>query len=235
MTAILHIFFTVFLTSFLLDRAAEAAPSNDRNRRPNRLKNSVRNRTSSDENDSTRTTRRSEEKYMHSFHGGVGYRSTTQTSQLEDGEESDPYVSNELRVYLYYVYRIKDAFFLGPIVGMENETAGSGEDQSTRNELSPGLIGQYWFGEPNDTKIVPFIWGGFRFFNSATTSGESKSTSSGLTYGGGVGGYFMIERNIAVTPIFEYSMGNHSSTFGETTAKTAYSTMQVLLGLSLLK
>jgi opacity protein-like surface antigen len=118
---------------------------------------------------------------------------------------------------------------------MSNTTSGSGDSQRTENEFEPGVIAQYWFGEPNDVDFVPFVWGGFRNSNSSSGSGEYKSSRSGLTYGGGGGLYMMLAENIALTPIFEYSMGKHNSKAGEYSSTASYSTTQILIGLSFLK
>ena len=185
-------------------------------------------------------SRQSDHKYMQTFGGYGGYKSQTVTAKSAKGEDeeevsSKPSVSTELKVSMEYLYRVQSKLFAGPLLSMSNRTSGSGDQQRTENEFEPGVIAQYWFNEPNNKSLVPFVWGGLRLSNSSSGSGESKSSRSGLTYGGGAGGYLMMGENIAITPLFEYSMGNHNTSYGEYSSSASYSTMQLLLGLSFLK
>jgi len=174
-------------------------------------------------------------KFMQSFGGYGGYENQTITTQSDDGSSNDPYTTSEIKMSIEYVYRFHGRLFAGPLLRMSNNTSGSGDTKNEENNFEPGVIAQYWFGEPNDEDFVPFVWGGFRYSNSSSGSGEYKSSRSGLTFGGGGGGYLMIAKNIALTTIFEYSMGKHNSKAGEYSSTANYSTMQILIGLSLLK
>lgn len=189
---------------------------------------------------STRASRRkngqrTDAKIMQSFGGYGGYETHTITTQTAGGASSDPYVTSELSIDVEYVYRVQGKLFAGPLLRMSNNTSGSGDSKTTENEFEPGVIVQYWFEEPNDKSFVPFVWGGFRYSNSSSGSGDSKYSRSGLTYGGGGGGYLMLAENIAITPLFEYSMGSHNSQSGDYSATANYSTMQFMVGLAFLK
>lgn len=178
---------------------------------------------------------RAHKRYKQSFGGYGGYTSQTTVSKSEDGESGDPFTTTMIRVSVHYIYRVHSSVFVGPLFSMDTTTMGSGEDQQTSNSMEPGAMAEYLFGEPSEKEFIPFIWGGFRFSNSSSGSGENESSRSGLTYGGGAGAYLMLAANIALTPRFEYSMGNHTSKAGEYSASTSYSTTQLLVGLSLLK
>lgn len=139
--------------------------------------------------------------------GGAVSLSHTDSSYQSGAEKSETVGTDVFEIDTHVLFNM-GTFYAGPLLGFSTESGGKGEYKYTSDTIDFGVMADKPFGEFACDKMVPHAYGGVRYVSSKER-GE-KEGATGYRIGVGGGGYYMLRRNVAFDPSFEYQYASLS-------------------------
>ena len=183
--------------------------------------------------------------YKFEIDAGLGYStdsSKTTTADTEGETTSDTSGYEISTTTLYILNRM--AGFIGLGVGGEirygssetkDESTSFGSSESskiTTTTTSYGPLVKAYFGDVNQTKLLPFAGLSYLLANSQSKSDVNTTKSDGTTMRLFGGAHFFVAPHVSVTPSLIYSMNSRKTDFGEISNDTDSTTIQLGAALS---
>ena len=139
--------------------------------------------------------------------GGAVSLSHTDSSYQVGAEKSETVGTDIFEIDTHVLFNL-GTFYAGPLLGFSTESGGKGEFKYTSDTIDVGAMADKPFGDFACNKMVPHAYGGLRYVSSKER-GE-KEGATGYRVGVGGGEYYMLRRNVAFDPSFEYQYASLS-------------------------